>query len=533
MKTDFLELRISTAGEQQHLIFAAHQAIRVGRDPECQVVIDDPSIAPRQAELRWNGDGALSLEPLASFVSLQASGRLLLEGRSVHPPITLRDSETLTLGPTTLTWRALSEEESPTMTSALPAGASQSLATVELTSELEEGRYLSGEEIGHGGMGKVLAAVEKSLQRTVALKVLRRSEDQAGQFRFIREARITGRLQHPSIVPVHELNVDEEGRVFYTMKLVKGVTLRQILRDLNAGEPGALQSYDLPSLLTIFQKVCDAVAFAHSQSPAVIHRDLKPDNIMVGDYGEVLVMDWGAAKILQRDELESPAVAPHRLRPPVQASPNESNSEHAADPLLTQAGSVMGTPGYMAPEQVIGRAASADERTDIYALGAILYALLTLETPPRSTPQQVLEFLESDEHSNATARAWLEHAAPLLADHSARPKLQHLPHRLIPESLTAVALKAMALLPFNRFASVKELQADVAAFQGGFATSGRSSRRVETFPAFGRASQAIVRRSRCDDCNLAHRHSRQFPATPGRRRQQSQLARHPATRQPG
>src|SRR5947207_690249 len=160
------------------------------------------------------------------------------------------------------------------------------------------GRYEHGPEIGRGGMGKILEAVDKPLRRSVALKVLVRPGNEESQNRFIREARITGELQHPSIVPVHELNVDEKGELFYAMKLVRGVTLLEILQNLARRHPETLRRYPLSALLTIFQKVCDAVAFAHSQPEPVIHRDLKPENIMIGDYGEVLVMDWGAAKVL-------------------------------------------------------------------------------------------------------------------------------------------------------------------------------------------------------------------------------------------
>lgn len=131
----------------------------------------------------------------------------------------------------------------------------------------------------------------------------------------------------------------------------------------------------------------------------------------------------------------------------------------------------MGTPGYMAPEQASGRAASADERTDIYALGAILSSLLTLDAPMRVTPDNVRNFEERWARGEDVDREWQEHVVPLLADRSARPRLKHLPHDTIPESLAAVALKAMSLRPADRYASVKELQVDVAAYQSGFATS--------------------------------------------------------------
>src|SRR5207237_1179327 len=144
-----------------------------------------------------------------------------------------------------------------------------------------------------------------------------RHGDEESQVRFIGEARITGALEHPSIIPIHELNVDEKGELFYTMKLVRGITLLEILQSLAMRDPEMLRRYPLPALLTIFQKVWAAIAFAHSQPEPVIHRDLRPENIMVGDYGEVLVMDWGAAKVLHsqpvihRDRMDSENSADH------------------------------------------------------------------------------------------------------------------------------------------------------------------------------------------------------------------------------
>ena len=188
----------------------------------------------------------------------------------------------------------LPQSETPTLPSA-PIRTS-SRAVSELAKQIKEERYECAREIGHGGMGKILEAVDKPLRRSVALKVLARPRDEESQNRFIREARITGELEHPSIVPVHELNVDEKGELFYTMKLVRGVTLLEILRNLARRDRETVRRYPLPSLLTIFQKVCDAVAFAHSQQEPVIHRDLKPENVMVGNYGEVLVHGLGRSK---------------------------------------------------------------------------------------------------------------------------------------------------------------------------------------------------------------------------------------------
>ena len=157
--------------------------------------------------------------------------------------------------------------------------------------------YSPGREIARGGMGAVLDAQDKKLGRSVAMKVmLKRNASEEQVHRFIQEARVLGQLAHPNIVPIYDLGTDDQGRAFYTMKLVQGVTLHEILERLRDGDDEMLDRYPLNSLLTVFLKVCDAVAFAHSKG--IIHRDLKPQNIMVGEFGEVLVMDWGLAKLL-------------------------------------------------------------------------------------------------------------------------------------------------------------------------------------------------------------------------------------------
>ena len=150
--------------------------------------------------------------------------------------------------------------------------------------------YRPGREIARGGMGAVLAASDVKLGRSVAMKVmLRRQASEEEELRFLQEARVLGQLAHPNIVPVHDVGKDEQGRLFYTMKLVQGGTLHDVIGRLQAGDRETVAKYPLNALLTIFQKVCDAVGFAHSRG--IIHRDLKPQNIMVGEFGEVLVMD--------------------------------------------------------------------------------------------------------------------------------------------------------------------------------------------------------------------------------------------------
>ena len=159
-------------------------------------------------------------------------------------------------------------------------------------------RYDIEQSLAKGGMGEVLEARDLHFGRAVAMKVIRADRDPSREMRlrFVQEARILSQLEHPNIVPVYDLDKDEQGRVFYTMKKVQGVTLKEVINRLKTGDAETVAKYPLPQLLTVFQKVCDAVAFAHSKG--IVHRDLKPENVMVGDFGEVLVLDWGLAKIL-------------------------------------------------------------------------------------------------------------------------------------------------------------------------------------------------------------------------------------------
>jgi len=204
--------------------------------------------------------------------------------------------------------------------------------------DLSGTRYEVRDKIGQGGMGSVFRAHDRELDREVALKVLNALPDNPdAPARMMTEARITARLEHPGIVPVHDAGVLADGRFFYAMKLVRGKRLDEQVE----------RTTPLAERLRLFLKICDAVAFAHAHS--ILHRDLKPQNVMVGPFGEVLVLDWGVAK----DVGVGPA----------------------------SAGIVLGTPGYMAPEQAAGE--SVDERADVYSLGAILHFLLAGRTIPR------------------------------------------------------------------------------------------------------------------------------------------------------
>ena len=278
----------------------------------------------------------------------------------------------------------------------------------------DPGRYDDSEVIGRGGMGVVVAAWDRRLRRMVAVKTLRHDHggDNSVPERFIREAQITAQLEHPNIVPVYDLGITEDGRPFYTMKRVRGQSLATLGRA------------DLSELrrLQIFLQVCDAIAFAHSQK--VLHRDLKPANVMVGDYGEVLVLDWGIAKrVGDRD-------ASGRARP-----------APGGDPELTRDDALIGTPTWMSPEQALGDPATA--ASDQYSLGAILYTLLTGEPPFRMRPDVLQRVVKG------------EFPPP----REVRPDLS-------PE-LEAVCLRAMRVRPSDRYPSVRALRDDVQAWLEG------------------------------------------------------------------
>jgi len=339
-------------------------------------------------------------------------------------------------------FHSLGAELEEGLDAALIEGAAE---PAELAARLAErgrsiARYEPVEELARGAMGAILRVVDRDLGRELAMKVMlargdatsEGAERQTGPdvvARFVEEARVTGRLEHPGIPPVHDFGVDSEGNFYFTMPWIRGQTLREVFRRVRAGEPGWTRARAVGLLL----QVCDAVAYAHAQG--VVHRDLKPRNVMVGEFGEVFVMDWGLARDRARQEVSDIRIA----------SPEEDKSS----PIRTCQGVVIGTPCYMSPEQARGDSERVGPGTDVYALGAILYELLTehppyLPTGSRSSGHEILRLVRS------------EAPAAVLAE-----------RKEVPPELAAICNKAMAREVEARYADVAQLAAELRSFQEG------------------------------------------------------------------
>lgn len=303
-------------------------------------------------------------------------------------------------------------------------------------------RYRPIETIARGGMGTVLHVWDQVLRRKLAMKVARTAPTADGGLRpsdaalgrFLEEAQITGQLDHPGIVPVHDLGLDADGCPFFTMRLVQGRDLRQVFRLARA----QAQGWNLTRAVRALHQVCQTVAYAHARG--VLHRDLKPANVMVGSFGETYVMDWGLAKVLER-ELVAAAVEPAGTVPRPRAA--------AEVPGRTLDGTVVGTPCYMAPEQAYGRVEQVGPRSDVYAVGAMLYELLSGQMP----------------YSPSGAHTTPEAVLRLVREGPPRPVLE-LDPRASPE-LVAICAKAMARAPGARYGSMIDLGEDLQAWLDG------------------------------------------------------------------
>ena len=346
------------------------------------------------------------------------------------------------------------EDSIPTMTIAVNSKTIESELDehIENLTQKPDGKYKFLRSIGFGGMKAVLQVSDKDTTRKVAMAIIPDFDDrpQIDINRFIREARITARLEHPNIVPIHDIGTDNNGSPYFTMKYLRGHSLAETFKKLHNGDPKILAKQTLPRLLRTFVKVANAIAFAHSKQ--IIHLDLKPENIHLGEFGEVLVLDWGLAKFIgKEDEFEEISNIPDKFK--------EITQE--AKPLMTLDGVAKGTPGYMAPEQAAGKNKEKDERTDIYALGCILYAILTFENPLGNRKD-----IEKMLHDTVTGNI-------------ASPSQLKNPRRSIPPRLERICLKAMDILPDARYQSVSELRTDIFSYMGGYATKAENASTIK------------------------------------------------------
>ncbi|HEY5944201.1 MAG TPA: serine/threonine-protein kinase [Kofleriaceae bacterium] len=323
-------------------------------------------------------------------------------------------------------------QSDPTLDAPLAATLAGPHVVADLPSlqRIDDSAYAIGEELARGGMGKILFARDRRLRRDVVIKVTRRESGRIDP-RFEREALITARLQHPSIVRVYDAGILGDGRAFYAMERVRGQSLEVVIA-------AAKTVRERLALLPHAIAVADAIAYAHSEG--VLHRDLKPSNVLIGPFGETVVIDWGLAKDGSRGAAASAGA------PGSEQASRDSVERHVVDGddgKLTQHGAVMGTPSFMAPEQARGEA--SDERTDIYALGALLYTVLSGEPPHRGkTAQEVID-------SVAAGRRM--------------PIAQREP--ALPAELATIVEHAMAHDPAARFASAKDLAEELRRFAAG------------------------------------------------------------------
>ncbi len=370
--------------------------------------------------------------------------------------------------------------------------------------------YVVAGEIARGGMGVVLAARDVALGREVAIKTLLPSTttDSVAARRFVTEARITARLSHPGVPPVHALDTLPDGRPFLVMKLIKGRTLAAVLTargqrpSSRATEDMELTALHAPGLLQVFEQICQAVGFAHAQG--VIHRDLKPANVMVGAFGEVQVMDWGLAREIGR-------TANEHGRPHPAPTPNEPGREAdtavraSDDTEQSRLGEALGTPGFMPPEQARGEWDRVDARADVFALGGILCVILTGKPPYTGrTALEVVRRAMAADLGEALARLDSCGADPDLVALAKRCLAPDPEHRLLDAATVAAVLQAHRLHAEERVRAVETARAASAI------NAEEDRARAAALAAARRAAEERVReatrRAEADKAHASQRH---------------------------
>lgn len=406
------------------LFFDFQARVEAGEEPDFESVCrGHPGLADQLRQMRSLHDfaGALKPETLPDKTVVERLKEQFGDG--VDPKVDLEPPSESNSGPSSRLFDKLRNEA--------PRGS----------------RYRLIGEVSRGGMGAILRVRDEELHRNLAMKViLGQSDTSTGEtpvaeprqlLRFLEEAQITGQLDHPNIVPVHELGLDSQGRVFFTMRLIQGEHLGRAFEDVRKGVAGRTQVWALGVIL----KVCEAMAYAHT-SKRVIHRDLKPLNIMVGDFGEVYVIDWGLARVLGPSgnvEGDSEVVFTDRF---------QERLELPGAPHQSREGEVQpGTPGFMSPEQVAGRLNSIGPHSDVYSVGAILYLLIAGEVPYFDGGKGLVDWHSAVRHRDPTP---LTELAPQS-----------------PAELIAICEKAMAREITDRYSTMSELASDVRAYLEG------------------------------------------------------------------
>ncbi len=337
--------------------------------------------------------------------------------------------------------KRIEPENNPTLRIRYDDAGGQDIPDVMRPREGSKYRYIR--TLGRGGMKVVLEVHDNDTMRNVAMALLpdisTRSKLELGQ--FLREARLTAGLEHPNIVPVHDIGMDSSGSPYFTMKLLRGRTLAVVLKKLAENDPEYVNSYKFDNLMRIFMRVCNAIDFAHSKG--VLHLDLKPENVQIGDYGEVLVLDWGLARKITPSQNDVPKInTKTRVMKRLGTTANGESQ-------------INGTPGYMAPEQIRGAKNACSEQTDVYSLGAILYALITFKNPIQNG--EVEKMLQDTLDGNIL-----------------RPS-QRVKDREIPYGIEAVVIKAMNVNPADRYPSVRALRDEVMNYIDGYATEAENA----------------------------------------------------------
>ncbi len=448
----------------------------IGRGDESHILVDVEDVSRRHAKLCIRAD-SLAVEDLGSSSGTVVGGVKIDKRFEANIPQVIQVGSAIiqvSAAGTSITVRGNGATVAPSSLQSVP---------VSPIDALKQGGYRMGGEFGRGSMGAIHLSEDTRLGRTVAMKVII-SEDKPTReiiLRFIREAQVMAQLDHPNIVPIYELGVNANDEIYYAMKFVRGVTLHEVLKRISDGDASMIRRYSLGHLLTIFQKVCDAVAYAHSKG--IIHRDLKPENIMIGEFGQVLVMDWGLAMIRadKNDEIDFGGPAP---------------TVKAAELSATILGDIMGTPQFMAPEQAEGRNRELDDRADVFALGGILYSILTLQAP--FVTESFNELLELKKRGFIPPPIFFNRPRPedyygensvfttirrrarkkkkgKMSGKGIRKKLlpvnlPHCPGQQIPEALSQITMTALATDPDDRYQTVKELQKHLSHYQNGLIT---------------------------------------------------------------